>query len=515
MRKLRRLDIRLVAQKVAGAMASELLAFGLVILLMAVLVWSLGAILIPYIPFFAPGYRSVHILGILTVASSALFIYTARLHPLIGRGFGLYGGESDAASLATVCARLLFLAFLAGICMGGAHRLWHARLDTLRQQAHENTLPTTLSDFHIDHTPETNAYPALDRIIKKLDTSTYSHMGRLRLGLGRWDALSHKRVHSAAQSYGHALKTHVDPSLTLYTHYSANDYRKAPGNPYTLTDVSFSKLMMLGNLSFYLATSAAYNGPEKAAWPHINRCLQLAQLAGTNPTLPAQTASLTIERRCIHGALNVMLNRQGAILPSAISQKIKAALMQEKIRQGMQFRLAQVFDLQSHEWEAEEFGLVGARVSPLFRAGWRIIAAAGAVDAGLAAHGQILLKELLNKKKDSRTSGEYAYWPFFFEKTRIRLNYQEFRIIEKEHKAWMQMALVYSALNAYRRSRGRYPPSLSQLIPTQIAPNVLQDPFGSGPFGYATQNGEALLRSLGFAGNARTKYGRTFEILLR
>ena len=495
--------------------AAASLGFIVVFLAMAcisVFIWSVGAILVPRVDWLRYGHRAVWTMSIGTLFLSALFIYYADWSRHLAKTFGWRRPFSDGAAFAPIAAHLLLLALLGSAAMLFSHSYWHTQVDLLRWEARARNFPTSLADYYQDVAPEKNAYPGLANFLENLTLNEHSGLTDLKLGLGRWEIADDKYVDAQLRLLKNKFPDFIDPYLKEKTHYVVNDYQAAANAPQLMKDGEFNGLMMLGNISFYLASSEATRGNESAAWKNVARCMTLAKLAASDPSLPAQMASFTIERRCVQASVNVLLRRPAAELPVDLKERLIAALRVRRVDLGLQFRFANFMDLQRREYHAESFTLDDYAPSPLFRMGWRVAVQAGAIDAGIFAAGRWLMDQMRLEGPQAPYNPVLSEWPFFLEKNRLRLNFQKFHITETEHKAWIRMTLIASALSAFQRREGVYPKALNELSPRYLFNRFLVDPLRTGGFVYKRTARGFELGSLGHSGDGRTSQKKPFRL---
>ena len=248
----------------------------------------------------------------------------------------LVAAERDSSGLKPMACHLLALLAAAAACMAISHRVWHSRLDALRDEARAKGLAATLAAFHEELPPGANGYPEFDESMRGFDTGTLYRLGsRFQQGVHAWSKEDMEAARPVAAHYRKYMREKVVLHLERYTYLSAADYRRAPENPLAMPIPHYANHISAANAFGLLAGASAYEGDPRAAWREVADCLRLARLTGSDRTLLSQMIAVGVENACSGAALTVMLNAPGQTLPPDAARRLADGLALRRVRRAL------------------------------------------------------------------------------------------------------------------------------------------------------------------------------------
>ncbi|MBI5203104.1 MAG: hypothetical protein HY925_16050, partial [Elusimicrobia bacterium] len=243
----------------------------------------------------------------------------------------------------------------------------------------------------------------------------------------------------------------------------------------------------------------SYEGDAPGGWRAAFDALRLATLHGKGGELLSKAIAVGVGGRAARACLTVMLNRPGAVMPGDLAGELAAFSARPYVRDGFDADVAHGLDLYRAPESTRRQLLLELGLDPmgaaLAQAVIRLFHLDSALSAVSAAESDVLARPqgwralrsslaVLQRERESSPFRRLVSGVFSGAPNPTLLFARGF-----EAKAWSNLALAFSALNAYRAARGRYPERLEDLAPRYATLDLLWDPFSNQAFRYAASGG--------------------------
>ena len=464
----------------------------------------LGAVSLCLLP--VPGFSSPLAPFLMTLVLGALYFRLSEWRRHAGRLC-----DPDLGALAPLTFSLALLALCVWAAMAGSRAFWRARFYDLEHDLRAQGFATSLAALR-DGTPDsTLASKELSELLQRYDPLAKEYTAAEHPGerLGPWSASAFVMESAHATRQERFLIEELAPLLAKgYSRYTRLDFRARSRNPTAVQSPQYAGIVELSRALRVCAGYRAYRGEADRAWAHVRLGLALSNILANEPVFVGRGIGLAARSNGAHAALQVMLNRPSAEMPPDIAEELRDSTPEAWIPEVVRLEIPWAFDLHRflarvtrREWAAMN-GFVGAfGVAPSAghadgTAGldtgyflWSLFRAMGLLDMNFIPYLETLAQQVEPRPwsdmqaRKARVDAQSMSWrrDWRYLVTGFLTPWYG-HAFEKgwSVRAWSQMAVIVSDLNARRRRLGRFPKTLAELWVDGPDRETLRDPFSEG-----------------------------------
>lgn len=496
---------RMDVLRTAGSVFAALCRWVLVGLVIAIPVISVGFLIVG-VP---PGWLMI---AILVAAGVACAWYLIR-RPI---------------SLPWLIVASLLVTLLAG-------QGWNWRMASLQKRIKAEGLPVSVADFARDVPAARNAFPAMEKVVDAYSRtmpgdpkeSVLSISGAITDvdGQGmivkdkvevddcrKWTNQSAGILDRLAARHARIFRvvgSSLTPILVTYEQREACDYKAEDKKDFAFVP-RLAAYVNMNRIYKVMAERKAMGGDIAGAWKIVGLQVKLADLIAQEPSLIGKMVALADAGIAYGTAAAILKNRPGAVMPEPLARAFARQTQARWSQEGFAGEIG--FFFHGRRWFRGASRWTPPTEYYRDAADWRIqkiVALTGVLDAKSkwnlekaylpAARAKAWVGDPWPKDDTAEGSPKWSdrWIPWQTTPRFSSLVQKQFELATK-----IKLALVASAVHAYRNRTGRCPARLAELGKKDIDPALLVDPFTGKELAYKTTKGGFEISSAGPWGNS-------------